>query len=76
MCEYDCNKVESQLTRNTIIGCDTPKALMTMDPYNSLGANIHKDVVGFGGVFILVIDSWHDDHSENDETILGRSQTI
>ena len=47
-----------------------------MDPYNSFEANMCKDLVGSGGAFMLVIDDRFEDHSENEETILGRSQTI
>ena len=47
-----------------------------MNPYNSLEADIHKDLVGSRGKFALVIDDRREDHSENEETILGRSQTI
>ena len=47
-----------------------------MDPYNSLKSDIHKDIVVSRGSFVLSIDAWRDDHSENKEIILGRSQTI
>ena len=47
-----------------------------MDSYNSLEANIHKDLVGFGGTLLMVINSWHDDDSKNEKTIWGRYQTI
>ena len=59
-----------------VIICDISKALLTMDPYNSFEVNMCKDLVGSGGAFMLVIDDRFEDHSENEETILGRSQTI
>ena len=65
MYKSDCNKVKLQFVRNAVIGCDGSRALVTMDPYNSLEANIHKDLVGSGGAFMLVIDVRREDHSEN-----------
>ena len=46
-----------QLVRNMVIGCDGSKALVTMDPYNSIKSDITKDIVGSGGAFMLVIES-------------------
>ena len=43
MYEYDCENVRLELTRNTIIGYNGLKSLVTMDPYNSL--DIQKDLV-------------------------------
>ena len=76
MYESDCDKVKLQFMRNTVIGYDGSKAFLKIDPYNSLKADTHKDPVGSKGAFVLVIDDWREDHSENEETILGRSQTI
>ena len=76
MYEYDCDKVKLQLERNTVIGCNGLKDLVMMNPYNSLKADIHKDQVGPRGAFILVIDARREDHSKNEETILGFPQTI
>ena len=72
----DWDKVKLQFARNTVIGWYGSKALVTMDPYNSLKEDIYKDIVGSGGAFMLIINAWHEDHSENEETILGRSQKI
>ena len=33
-----------------------------MDTYNSLEENIHKNIVGNGGAFVLVIDDDLEDH--------------
>ena len=74
--ESGCDKVKLRFARNTAIGCDGSKALVTLDPYNSLEADIHKDLVGSGGAFTLVIDARREDHYENEETIFGRSQKI
>ena len=41
MYEFDCDKVKLNITRNKVIGCNGSKALVTMDLYNSLKANIH-----------------------------------
>ena len=76
MYDSDCGKVKFQLVRNTVIGCNGSKALVTMDPYNSLEANIHKDLVGSRGSFMLVINDQQEDHYENKETTFGRSQKI
>ena len=62
MYESDCEKVKLQFTKNMVIGCGRQKALVTMDPYNSLEANINKDLVGSRGAFILVIDDQGKDH--------------
>ena len=53
--------------------CDESKALVKMDPCNFLDHDIHKDLVGYGGEFILVIDARPEDHSENEDTILRLS---
>ena len=76
MYEYDYEKVKLQFSRNTVFGCNGSKALVTLDPYNSLESDIHKDIVGSRGAFILVIDAECEDNSENEETILGCSKTI
>ena len=76
MYESDCDKFKLKLARNTVIGCNGLKSLVTLDPYNSLEADIHKYLVGSRGGFVLVINSQREDHSENKETILGRSQKI
>ena len=55
--ESDCNKVKLQLASNTVIDCNGFKALVTMDPYNSLESDIHTDIVVSGGSFVLVINS-------------------
>ena len=47
-----------------------------MDPHNSLKYYTHKDVVGYGVIFMLKIDAQREDHSKNGETIKGISQTI
>ena len=59
-----------------VIGCDRSEALVTMEPYNSLKSDIHKDLGVSGGSSQLIIDSRCEDHSENEETILGCTQTI
>ena len=56
MYEFDCDKVKLKFTRNKVIGCNGSKALVTMDLYNSLKANIHKDLVKYGGILMLAID--------------------
>ena len=63
MYEYDCVNVKLRFTRNTDIGCDGSKALVTMDPNNSLEASIIKYLVGSRGTFMLLIDAWSEDHS-------------
>ena len=57
MYEFDCDKVKFNITKNKVIGCNGSKALVTMDLYNSLKANIHKDVVASGGTLMLAIDA-------------------
>ena len=57
MYESDCDKVKLQFGRNTVIGCSGLKSLVVMDTYNSLQGNIHKDLFGYVGAFILVIDA-------------------
>ena len=44
-----------------------------MDKDNSLEANIHKDLVGYEGVLMLVIDFWREDYSENEKTIFRQT---
>ena len=62
MYEYDWNKVKLKFTKNMVIDCNRLKALVIMDPYNSLKANTHKELFGYGGSFMLVIDNWRGDH--------------
>ena len=62
MYESDYEKVKLKLTRNTVIGCNVSKALVTMDSYNSVKADIHNYIVGSGGTLMLVMDDWHEDH--------------
>ena len=76
MYKSDCDKVKLKFTRNTVIGCNGLKALVKMDPYNSIKYDTNRDLVGSGGAFMPVIDAWNEDHSENEETTFGRSQTI
>ena len=76
MYESDCDKVKLQFAINVVIGCNGSNAIVIMDPYNSIEAIIYKGLVGYGGMFMLVINDWHEGHSENEETILGRSQKI
>ena len=71
MNESNCDKEMLQFTRNTVIGFNGSKPLVTMDLYNSLESKIHKDFVVSWGAFTLVIDAWHETHSENEETIFG-----
>ena len=63
MYESDCENFELQFTRNAVIGCGGLRALVTTDPYNSPEANIHKDVVWYRSVLILLIDAWRENHS-------------
>ena len=74
--ECDCDKFKLQFSRNAIIGCVLLKSLVAMDPNNSLEENIHKDTVGYGGLFMMIINSQREDHSENEGTILRISQKI
>ena len=71
--ESDGDKVKLQFARNTVFVCDKSKALVKMDPCNCLDHDIHKDLVGYGGEFILVIDARPEDHYENEDTILRLS---
>ena len=73
MYDSDCDKVKLKFISNTVIGCNIPKALLTMDTHNSLEAYIHTYLVESMESFMLVIDAWREDHSENKEAILGRS---
>ena len=57
MYDSDCDKVKLKFISNTVIGCNIPKALLTMDTYNSLEADIHTYLVGFRESFMLVIDA-------------------
>ena len=68
MYESDYDKVKLKFTRNTVIGCNGSKALVTMDSYNSVIADIHNYLVGFGGTLMMVMDDWREDHYENEET--------
>ena len=61
--EFECDKVKLKFARNTVIGWDGSKALVTMDSYNSLEADMHKDLVGSGGAFMLAIDARHENRS-------------
>ena len=54
-----------------VIHCGGSKAPVTMNTKNSLEANIHKDIVRSRDAFVLLIDAWREDHSENEETFLG-----
>ena len=76
MYESDCEKVKLQFAWNTIIVSDRLKALVMMDPYNSLEADIHKYLVGYGGALILVNCYRREYHSEIEVNVLGCSQTI
>ena len=76
MYESYCDKVKLKFTRNMVTGWVRPKALVAMDPYNSLKADIHNDLVGSGGTFMLVINAWHKENYENKEAIFWRSQKI
>ena len=53
MYESDCDKVKFQFLSNMVIVCNVSKVLVTMDPYISLEANIHKYLVGSIVAFIL-----------------------
>ena len=65
MYESYCNKFKLQFARNVVTVCIRPKAFVAMDPYNSLKADIHNDLVGSGGAFMLLIYAWREDHYEN-----------
>ena len=72
--DSDCNKAKLQCVGKAVIGCNGSNTLVMMDPYNSLKSYNHKDLVGSGGSFVLVIDTQHGDHFENEETIFGSYQ--
>ena len=36
---------------------------LMMNSYNSLEGDIHKDLVGSEGEFVLIIGAWREDHS-------------
>ena len=55
MYESDYDKVKLKFTRNKVIGCNGLKDLVTIDPYNLFKADINKDIVGSGGLFMLAI---------------------
>ena len=55
MHKSDCDNVKLKFTRNTVICCNISKALMNIDPHNSLKADIHKDIVEYGGAIMAVI---------------------
>ena len=57
MYESDCDKVKLQFGRNTVISSGVLKSLVTIDPYDSLEDDIHKDLVGSRGSFVMVINS-------------------
>ena len=58
-------QVQVAISKNTVIGCDVSKVILTIDPYNSPETNIHKDIVGSGGEFKLVIYDQREEHYEN-----------
>ena len=64
MFESDCDKDNLKFVRNTVIGCNWSKAFLTIDTYNSLEANIHKDIVESGGALIMVIYARREEQSE------------
>ena len=66
MYESDCNKVKFKFLGNMVIGCDRSKAFVMMDLYNSLKDDMHRDLVQYGGAFMMVIDAWREDHSKNE----------
>ena len=72
----DWDKSKLKLSLNNIIGCNKCKNNLMMYPYNSPKGDIQNDLVGSEGEFVLAIDAWHEDHSKNEETILGRYQTV
>ena len=57
MYESDCNKVKFKFLGNMVIGCDRSKAFVMMDLYNSLKDDMHRDLVQYGGAFMMVIDA-------------------
>ena len=76
MYDSDCNKFKLKFLRNVVVYCNYSKYLRTMDPYNSPEVDIHMDIVGSRGSFMMVINAQHEDHYENEESITGCSQTI
>ena len=70
MYESHCHKVKLQFVRIMFIGCNGSNELVTMDQYNSLKANIHKDIVGYRDALIPVINNKSEEHYEYEETIL------
>ena len=65
---YD--KVKLQFLRSTVIGWDGLKFLVMIGPYKSIEGDIHKYLAVSGGAFMLVINAWHEEHYENEDTIL------
>ena len=65
MYESDFNRFKFLFVSNLVIEFDGSKAIVTMDPYKSLESDIHKDLVGSIGAFIMVIDAWREALSEN-----------
>ena len=57
MYESYCNKVKLKFARNAVIGCGGTKQLVMMDPYNTLEAEINKDIFGYRGALILVTNA-------------------
>ena len=62
MYESDWDKFKLQFSSNTVIGCNVFNALVLMDPYNSLEADMHNDIVGSVGALMLVINVLREDH--------------
>ena len=62
MYESDWDKFKLQFSSNTVIGCNGLNAPVVMDPYNSLEADIHNDIVGSVGAFMMVINVLLEDH--------------
>ena len=60
--ECDCHKFKLRSAKKTVIGCNASKALVKMDSYNSLKANIHNDIVVTRGAFTLAINDKREDH--------------
>ena len=57
MYESHFYKVKLAFTRNAVIVYNRLNALVTMYTYNSLESSVHKDIVGSGGAFMVVIDA-------------------
>ena len=57
MYESYCNKIKFKFARKAVIGCNITKELLMMDPYNTLEADIHKDIFGYRGALILVTNA-------------------